>query len=129
MDESIYRILGRNFRAPYRLRRPVRTSGRRSTRVQRGNVETMADGHAPPWGVVNAGRPVVEERRSLGRKSHHSRLDLSRRNRRLPANNRCALETNHGSLAGEIPLMSPSHALHDPIFLAYLRIIFVSLFV
>jgi phosphatidate cytidylyltransferase len=46
-------------------------------------------------------------------------------------NDGCPAETNHGSLAGEIfrNLMSPYRALHDPIFLAYVWIIFVSLLV
>src|SRR5205807_10128379 len=70
-------------------------------------------------------RPVAS------RRPDDSRLGVRGGRSRLPPNDGCPTTANHGSFAREVrsSLMSPHHALHDPIFLAYLRVIFVSLFV
>src|SRR5205823_14629906 len=110
-------ILGGDFCRAHGLRRLVWPSARRSTRVRRTHVETVANGGARRGSVADfhPGRAISDE-------VHNSRLDLFDHDRRLRRNNGCALETNHRR-AARYAVMSPPIALHDPAFRAYFPIV------
>src|ERR1051326_8366195 len=89
----------------------------------------MADGRTPRRRMDIARLFLVEQRERLSGRPYDSRLGLRHHYRGLSSNHRRPPKTKHGGLAREIHLMSPQRALLDPIFLAYVRIIFVSLVV
>src|SRR5436305_832529 len=93
------------------------------------DVEALAHGGASYRSVDDACMLVVERSVDPASRSHNSRLDLHRRNRRLRANNCGSLETDYGCARTKNEIMSPQIALHDPVFRAYLWIVPFSLIV
>ena len=99
LDESGFRILGRYFRALDGVRGNVWTSRRRSARIQRYDVETVAHGHPARRRLDHARLRLVERWIDSIRELDGSRLDLPYCDRRLCADDDHSIETNHGGVA------------------------------
>src|SRR5438552_3981569 len=94
MDESAYWLLGGDLCAPHRLCRTLWSGARRWSRLQRSDVEAVADGGVASRRMVDLSQLVIPSIDSVNRRAHHFRLDMPDHHRRLWPNHGCALETN-----------------------------------